>query len=362
VDALLPRTLRRRRSPALPWLAHLSLIALCAALVLAACNAPAARVSIPPDATGSAAPAATGTPSPEPSPAAFPLTLTDDEGTEVTIAARPERIVSLTPAATETLFAIGAGDRVVAKVEDLANHPPEAADLPVVATFTGVDIEQIVALEADLVIAGGNGGTAPDAIARLRDLGIPVLVVYAADVDAVFRDIELIGSAAGAASEARDLGASMRAGFDQIAAATEGLDRPRVFYETGDQPAIYGVADDSFVAAMVELAGADPVTTGSSSVWEMSQERLIEEDPEIILLGDAAYGVTAEAVAARPGWSGLTAVQAGAIEPIDDVVVTRPGPRLLDGLRALVRAIHPEVELPGSSATPSAAPVPSAGG
>ena len=338
-------------------------------LALVGCSQPGPSiVSIPPDATGSALPAITASPqpsdpaSPAPSAAAVPVEVTGSDGVAVTLPEAPSRIVSLTPAATETLFAIGAGDRVVAKVEDIANHPPQAADLPVVGTFAGVDVERIVALEANLVIAGGNGGTPQDSIDRLRDLGVPVLVVYAEDVDGVFADIELIGRAAGAVDAARAIAEEMEAGFDAVAEATANLDRPRVFYETGDQPAIYGVADESFVAAMLELAGGEPITTGSPTVWEMSRERLVAADPEVILLGDAAYGVTPEAVAARPGWSGLTAVRDGEIHPIDDIVVTRPGPRLLDGLHALVRAIHPEVELPEPSAGASAAPSPAASG
>ena len=349
MDASTPSLRARRRVPVGRWPALVALL-----IIVAGCASPgASRVSLPPDATASAVPVATGTPSPAPTAAGFPLTLTDDEGTSVTIAAEPERIVSLTPAATETLFELGAGGRVVGKVEDLANHPPEAADIPVVGTFAGVDVEQIVGLETDLVIAGGGGGTPDETIDRLRGLGIPVLVVYAATVNQVFADIELIGAAAGEADRARDLAATMRAGFDEVAAATADLDRPRVFYETGDTPAIYGVADESFVAGMLELAGADPITTGSSSVWEMSQERLISADPEMILLGDAAYGVTAETVGARPGWAGMTAVREGAIEPIDDIVVTRPGPRLLEGLHALVAVIHPAGVLPGASAAPT---------
>jgi iron complex transport system substrate-binding protein len=323
-----------------------------AALVLGACNPPAPTVTIPPGATGSILPAATGRPSPSASAAAFPITLTDDDGTSIKIAAEPQHIVSLTPATTEILYAIGAGDRLAGKVEDVANYPPEAAEVPVVGTFSSVDIEKIVGLNADLVIAGGNGGTPPEAIQRLRALEVPVLVVYAADVDGVFKDIELTGDAVGAGAAARDLAASMRAGFDQVAAATASLDKPRVFYETGDSPAIYGVADSSFVASMIELAGADPVTTGSTTKWEMSIEKLVAADPELILLGDAAYGVTAEDVAKRPGWSQLTAVKRQAIEPVDDIIVTRPGPRLLDGLRSLAGTIHPDLELP--SVAPSA--------
>lgn len=331
-------------------------VVLAIAVIVSACSTAASqRPTIPPGATGSVGPAATAVPSVGPS---FPLTLTDDDGTSVELAAQPEKIVSLTPATTEILFKIGAGDRVVGKVEDIANFPPEAADVPVVGTFSGIDVEKIVGLEPDLVIAGGSGGTPPDAIDQLRKLDVPVLVVYATDVDGVFADIGLTGQAVGEADAAADLVAAMRAGFDQVAAATAGVERPRVFYETGDQPAIYGIADESVYEEMIRLAGGDPVTTGSATNWEMPVEKLIEADPELIILGDSAYGVTADAVAKRPGWSAITAVKEKSITGIDDIVVTRPGPRLVDGLRLLVMAIHPDIPIggaPSESAVPSAA-------
>jgi iron complex transport system substrate-binding protein len=110
---------------------------------------------------------------------------------------------------------------------------------------------------------------------------------------------------------------------------------------------------------MIRLAGGDPVTTGSTTNWEMPVEKLVTANPDLIILGDSAYGVTAEAVAKRPGWSGISAVRTKAIRGIDDIVVTRPGPRLVDGLLLLVAAIHPELGLGGPggpSAAPSAAP------
>jgi iron complex transport system substrate-binding protein len=329
------------------------------ALLVAACGGGAtARPSIPAEATGSLLPAQTATPGASASPSAspaFPVSVTGDDGETLTIADEPAKIVSLTPAETEILFAIGAGDRVVGKVDDPAAFPPEAADVPVVGTFNGVDVEKIVGLDADLVIAGGNGGTPQDAIDKLRDLHVPVLVVYAADVDGALADIALTGQAVGEADAADALVASMRAGFDEIEAATSGAPTPKVFYETGDQPSIYGIADDSVYAEMIALAGGTPVTTGSSTNWEMPVEKLVTADPDLIILGDSAYGVTPEAVAKRPGWAAITAVRKGAIHGIDDIVVTRPGPRLVDGLRLLVGAIHPELGI-GSSAAPSAAP------
>jgi iron complex transport system substrate-binding protein len=325
-----------------------SILALVLTAVLAACGTSGASVrpTIPPDATGSLVPATTATPAPSASlPPAFPVTLTDDEGTKVELKAAPEQIVSLTPAETEVLYALGVGDRVVGKVEDIANYPPEAKDVPVVGTFSGVDVEKIVAAGTDLVIAGGNGGTQPEAIKKLRDLKIPVLVVYAANVDDVYHDIELTGDAVGAAGQADDLVATLKAGFDEVAAATAGAPKKRVFYETGDQPSIYGIADGSVYAQMITLAGGTPITTGSTTNWEQSTEKLVAADPELIILGDSAYGVTPAAVAKRPGWSTLTAVKNKAIVGIDDILVTRPGPRLADGLRLLVAAIHPELAL-----------------
>lgn len=326
-------------------------------LTLAACSAGAsATPTIPPDATGSIQSPITATPSATPAP--FPITLTDDEGTKVELKEEPAKIVSLTPATTEILFELGTGDRIVGKVEDLSLYPPEAASIPDVAKFGEVDVEKIVSLETDLVIAGGNSFNPPDKIAQLRQLGVPVLVVYAPDIDTVFTDIELTGAAIGKASEAKDLTASMRASFDQVGAATNGLVKPRVFYELDATREIYTAADDSFLAKMIELAGGTPITTGSTTSFEIPLEKLVTADPEVILLGDAAYGATAEAVAARPGWNVMTAVKNGEIRPVDDIIITRPGPRMVDGLRALAAAIHPDAAIPGAS--PAASPAASA--
>jgi len=318
-------------------------------MTAAGCSAGGAP-TVPADATGSVVPASTGTPpaSEVPTPAPYPLTLTDDEGGLVALDARPERIVSLTPATTEILFALGAGDRVVATT-DFDDYPPEAVALPDVATFASVDVEKIVGLEPDLVIAGGNNFNPPEALEQLRSISsrrIPVLVVYAEDVAGVLADIRLLGAAIGEGAAAARLADGMRSRIEAIAAATASLARPRTFYELDATREIYGPADDSFVAEMVRLAGGDPVTTGSPTVFSISLERLVGADPEVIVLGDANYGVSATDVAARPGWGDMAAVKAGAIRPVDDIVVTRPAPRPVHGLRALAMAIHPDAALP----------------
>jgi iron complex transport system substrate-binding protein len=318
------------------------------AVLLAACSSVPAASLTPSPATPvpSAVPATAGpTVAPTAAPL-FPAELTDDEDGSATIPAEPTKIVSLTPAATETLFELGVGDRIVGKVEDFTPYPEAAAAIPDVAKFGSVDVEKIVALGADLVIAGGNNFNPPESIKQLRDLGIPVLVVFAPDVAGAQKDIELIGRAVGRPDEAAAVNASIRQAFDDVAAATAGKDPARTYYELDASSGYFGPAPDYFGTEMIKVAGGDPLTSGTNGVYQIGAEQILAFDPEVVLLGDAAYGVTPEQVAARPGWDTLTAVRNGAVRPIDDVLVTRPGPRLAEGIRALAVAINPDLVLP----------------
>lgn len=319
---------------------------LAASLVLSACSA-TPSASAPASAGSGTGSPAVGTPSAAPR-ATFPLSLTDDEGGSVTLAAAPKQIVSLTPATTEIAFALGAGSKVVG-VTASDDYPAEVKSLPQVATYASIDVEKIVSLHPDLVLAGGNGFNDPKAIASLRSLGVQVLVVYAKDVTGVLSDIRLVGTALGLGPEASTMADSMRESIDAIAkAATPTGPRPRIFYELDATKEIYGPASDSFIAEMITLAGGDPITTGSPTVYSISLEKLVAADPQVIVMGDANYGTTADQVAARAGWSVMSAVKTNAIRPVDDVIVTRPGPRLVQGLRALALAINPSAQLPAA--------------
>ena len=227
--------------------------------------------------------------------------------------------------------------------------------LPDVATFSSVDTEKVVAAGADLVIAGGLGFTPSDAIAKLRSLGIPVLVVYAPSVDGVLKDVEMIGKAVGASDKATEITDAMRADMklttDAAAAeAAKAGTKERVYYEIGYTDGtgeIFAPADKSFLAEMVTLAGADAITTGDPNTYQIPLEKLIERDPQIIILGvNPFYSPTPTAVAARPGWDVMTAVKDDMIRPVNDTEITRPGPRLAAGLRALTSAIWPDISIP----------------
>jgi iron complex transport system substrate-binding protein len=290
--------------------------------------------------------AATPTPIPATS---YPVTLTDDEGREVTLEAEPERIVSLAPSSTEIVCALGACDRIVGVNDFRDGFPAEVQatleEVPDVASFTGVDREALVGAEPDLVLAAGNNLTAPADIEAMAELGYPVLVLYPESLDEVYADIGLVGEAIDARAEAEALVAGMRESVAAVADAVAGMERPRTFYEVGlFSGSIYTAGADSFLAALIEAAGGDPIT-GDATTTAIQLEDLVAADPHLILLGDAAYdpSITAESVAARPGWGEMTAVQDGRVLPMpEDVLITRPGPRIVDGLEALARAIHPE--------------------
>lgn len=338
----------------LPPPSRLAALLVALVLVMAACTSGGAAPSalVVPSAAATPAPTLAPTSSPTATPA-FPTTLTDDEGTAVELATEPRKIVSLTPATTEIVFAIGAGDRLVA-TDSGSDYPADAVSLPDVATFGSVDVEQIVSLDADLVLAGGLGFTPAESITQLRSLGIPVVVVYAPSIDGVYKDIELIGAAVGRSSEAVSLTDRMKAEIGAIAdaasaAAAAAGSKPRVFYDVGyiDQTGqIYGPAEGSFLAEMVGLLGVD-VVTADPVTYEIPLETLIERDPQVIILGvNAFYAPTPEIIAKRNGWSALTAVKNGDVRSVQDTEITRPGPRLAVGLRNLALAMYPDLDLP----------------
>jgi len=310
-------------------------------VVLAAC-APTPPSSS--DAPPSAQPSASSVASASPPPVAFPMTLTDDAGREVTLVAEPQRIVSLAPSNTEIVCAIDACERLVG-VTDFDDYPAEVVEIDKVVTMAQVDVEAVVATEPDLVLAAGNELTPSAVIDQIADLGVPVLVLYPESLDEVSADIQLVGMAVGRDDEAAALIEDMATRVDAVEEAVADLERPRTFYEVSVfEGTIYTAGESSFLASLIETAGGEPIT-GDALSTSIELEELVAADPELILLGDATYDstITPESVAQRQGWEAMTAVGDGRVVVVtDDVVITRPGPRIIDGLEALARAIHPD--------------------
>ncbi len=257
--------------------------------------------------------------------------------------------MSLAPSNTEIVCALDACDRLVG-VTDFDDYPVEVATIDKVVTFAQVDMEAVVAAEPDLILAAGNELTPTSVIDQLTDLNLPVLVLYPESLDEVAADIELVGAAIGRADAAADVVGDMQARISEVEATVSGLDRPRTFYEVSVfEGTIYTAGEGSFLASLIETAGGEPIT-GDALSTSIEIEELVAADPELILLGDATYDatITPESVAGRPGWATMSAVSAGNVVVVtDDILITRPGPRIVDGLEALVRAIHPDAVVGG---------------
>jgi iron complex transport system substrate-binding protein len=269
----------------------------------------------------------------------------DDAGRAVEIISNPQRLVSLAPSNTEILFALGLGDKVVG-VTDFCDYPEEAQSIEKVGGMEH-NLEKIVALNPDLVLAIGGSPAQVEKATEMEKLGLTVLVLEPGDIEGIMANVELVGKATGAEKEANQLAAQMQKRFDDITTKAKGAgSSPTVFFELDatDPSKPYTPGPGSFIDALISLAGGSNIGASAKMQWaQLSTEEIIAQDPKVIVLGDANYGVTVEMVKERPGWSVITAVKNGAIYPIDDILISRPGPRIIDGLEALARIIHPEL-------------------
>lgn len=288
---------------------------------------------------GETAPPQAG-PTGSPSPAAvFPLTITDDDGVEVTIDAEPQRIVTFAPSMTEIVYALGLGDRLVGVSGPFDDYPVEAKDVEEVggAGDFGVDptIEKVVSLEPDLFLTIPGGDQWKQ---RLRDLDIPVVTLHADDLDDLLTDIGTIGELTGAVKEADALATQMGDEADAIAANAETTGHVPCFFEVY-YPPLTTVGPNTFIFDLLERAGCDPVTEEAKTDYpEWSVDELVADGPEVYLVTpESAKSVAA--VAKRPGFSAIPAIEHHRVELVDGDLVTRAGPRVIEGLRQLAEAL-----------------------
>lgn len=274
------------------------------------------------------------------------ITLTDGLGRAITLAAPAQRIVSLAASNTEILFAIGAGSQVVGR-DDFSDDPEAASNLPTVGGSMGsYNLEAIAALNPDLVLAAEIN--TPEQVQSLEDLGITVYyLANPVDLEGMYANLSIVGQLTGRAIETEALVSSLRQRVDAIdKIIATAASKPVVFYELdGSEPSKpWTTGSGTFLDALITRAGGVNAAAALSGQYgQMSIEDIIVQNPEIILLGDAAYGVTPEQVAARPGWEGIAAVQTNQMYAFDDDLVSLPGPRLVDGYETLAKLIHPEL-------------------
>ncbi len=285
-------------------------------------------------------------PEEEPEASSEPIVLVDGLGREVTLEQPAQRIISLAPSITEVLFAIGAGDQVVGR-EDFSNYPEEALELPSIGgNFGELNTEAIVALEPDLVLAADL--TTQEQVQALEDLGLTVfLLANPVDLQGMYDNLRTAAQLTGTEGETEELIESLTSRVDAVVETISGAETtPLVFYEldSTDPSAPWTSGPGTFIDTLITMAGGANVGANFEGAWvQVSSEELLVQNPEIIILGDAIWGVTVESVEARAGWEGIAAVQTGQIYPFNDDLASRPGPRLVDGLEELAKLIHPEL-------------------
>jgi cobalamin transport system substrate-binding protein len=273
----------------------------------------------------------------------FPVTIRPANGS-VEVPEPPDRIVSLSATSTEILYAVGAGDQVVA-VDETSNYPPQAP----VTDLSGFDpnVEALIAYDPDLVVMAEDPG---ELVAALDRLEVPAVVHPAAATFAdVYEQIEQLGRATGHGPEAERLVRSMRSRIQEIARSVPPGAQGLTYYHELDET-FYTVTSDTFIGQVYATFGmaniADRAKGASSGYPQLSAEYIIDANPDLIFLADTeCCGITARSVGDRPGWDAIAAVREGAVVPLDDDVASRWGPRVVRFLDVVAEAVRNRLDL-----------------
>lgn len=281
------------------------------------------------------------TQSPSPANRSEQHQIVDDAGRTVTLVQTPQRIISLAPSNTELLFTLGLEDRVVG-VTDYCDYPPAARSKAKVGGFSTVNLEKVVSLAPDLVLAANIHRQT--AVPELERRGIPVFILDRKTVDGVIDSLEVVAKLTGRDREGSEATAVLKSRrgeiLSRVAVSSPG---PRVFYELSPQLQTAGTG--TLIDDVIAMAGGRNIAAGASGSYpQLSLEFLVLQDPEIVLLGDMGSDEmqTVQPILNRPGWHNITAVKTGRVFVVDPGLTNRPGPRIVEGLEQVARILHPD--------------------
>lgn len=278
--------------------------------------------------------------------ASFPVTIKDASDQEVVIDEKPEKLVSLMPSNTEIVFALGLGDELVG-VSDYDNYPAETAEKEKVGGME-FNVEKIISLNPDVVLAHASSAhNSTEGLQQIRDAGIDVVVVNdAANFEDVYGSIDMIGQATGTTKEAEQLVADMKeklADIKEKAATISDSNKKSVYIEVSEDP-LFTTGKNTFMQEMLDTINASNVF--SEEGWiQVDQEAVIAANPDVIITTYGAYAKEKpiDQISSRKGWEDITAVKEKQIVDVDSDMVTRSGPRLVEGVEAIAEAVYPDV-------------------
>lgn len=271
----------------------------------------------------------------------FPVTISDDAGRKVTIEKEPRRIVSLAPSNTEILFVLGLDNQVVG-VDDYSDYPPAAKEKEKIGGFSTPNIEKIVSLKPDLVLA--TGGVQKSAVSRLEELNVNVFILDSKTVVDAIEAVRKVGVITQKASQAEKVSKQMEKVVEQVKSKTKKLkneEKPKVFYELYKEP-LMSAGAGTFIDDMIRLCGGKNIAAAAQGEYpQFSVETLLKEDPDVYLAASGSMSNPGE-IRSRPGFENLKVVKEGRVFIIEENLVNRPGPRIVIGLKKIAEAIHPE--------------------
>ncbi len=266
----------------------------------------------------------------------------DQLGRALNVPEQPQRLVTLAASLTEIVFALDQGQRLVG-VEQFSDYPEAARGLPKVGSYINPDVERVVALRPDLVLAIKDGNPY-HSVARLEGLGLPVYAVDPRNLQGVIATVLEIGALLEVEDRARQLAADLTRRLERLQSLSAGLrHRPRVFFQIGTTP-IVAVGSQTFLDELITMAGGVNLTAGKIPYPRFSQEQVVALRPEIIVITSMTRGEVFDKV--KEGWRrwpSLPAVRDNRIFLVDSDLVDRPAPRIFDGLEQLFRLFHPEL-------------------
>ena len=283
----------------------------------------------------------------QPNAVTGPITITDGLGRTITLEKPAQRIASLAPSNTEILFALGAGERVVAR-DTFSDFPEAAKQIPDIGGgFGTIDTEVLVAQKPDLVLAAETNPV--ENVQQLEELGLKVFYLSnPKELEGMYTNLKTVAQLIGQEAEADALVSSLQSRVAAVdAKIVKATLKPVVFYELDatDIHAPWTSGPGTFMDLLIARAGGTNMGNVLKDQWaQISVEEIITQNPQIIVLGDYTLGgVKPEDVYARPGWDTIEAVKNQQVFPFDDNIVSRPGPRMVDGLEGLAKLIHPEL-------------------
>jgi len=272
---------------------------------------------------------------------AFALTITDDYGEKVTIPNNIQRIVSLSPSTTEILFAVGLGDKIVG-IDEYSDYPEETKGITKIGSYLTPNLEIIVSLEPDLVFVSDM--TSKDDVENLKEKGLTVIVLAPITIDEIIQDIRLVGVVCNNVLEVNNLTDNLDERINLVTSKTNNsnLDRPRVYIEYFPY---WTYGPGSFGNDLISMAGGTNIAASTATEYpEITTEFIVASNPEIIILTIGPMTSTSvEDIITRIGWDSIDAIKNDEIFTIDDNIISRPGPRMVNALERLAEIIHPEL-------------------